>query len=88
MKEQSTFESEVAILMVSALNLEQDPATIDPEQALFGSGLGLDSIDALELAMGVSQHYGFKLRSDDPDNGKIFSSLSALSSHIKQHRTK
>lgn len=88
MNAQSTIESEVANLIVSSLNLEKDPVAISPEQALFGSGLGLDSIDALELAMAISQRYGFKLRSDDPDNGKIFASLAALSSHIERNRTK
>lgn len=88
MNAQLSLETEVASLIVSALNLEKDPSAIAPEQALFGEGLGLDSIDALELAMAISQRYGFKLRSDDPDNGKIFSSLSALSSHIERHRTK
>ncbi len=88
MNAQSTLESEVATLIVSALNLEKDPTAIAAEQALFGTGLGLDSIDALELAMAISQRYGFKLRSDDPDNDTIFSSLSSLSSHIERHRTK
>jgi acyl carrier protein len=88
MNAQSTIESEVADLIVSSLNLEKDPAAIVPEQALFGAGLGLDSIDALELAMAISQRYGFKLRSDDPDNDRIFASLAALSSHVERNRTK
>jgi acyl carrier protein len=50
---------------------------------LFNTGLGLDSIDALELAMAISKKYGFQLRSDDPDNERIFSSLRALAEHIK-----
>lgn len=81
-------QNEVAQLIVSALNLEKSPDQIDANQPLFGSGLGLDSIDALELAMAISQKYGFKLRSDDPDNARIFSSLAALASHIERHRTK
>lgn len=75
-------EKDVARLIVETLNLDLDPDTIDPEQPLFGSGLGLDSIDALELAMAISKKYGFQLRSDDSDNGRIFASLRNLSTHI------
>jgi len=59
---------------------------IAPEAPLFGGDLGLDSIDALELALAVSKRYGFQLRSDNSDNRRIFSSLRALSAHIEQHR--
>ncbi|HKQ30128.1 MAG TPA: phosphopantetheine-binding protein, partial [Burkholderiales bacterium] len=48
--------------------------------------LGLDSIDALELALAISNKYGFKLRSDDENNKQIFSSLRALARHVEQHR--
>lgn len=81
-------ENEVAHLIVEALNLEEvKPETIDPEAPLFREGLGLDSIDALELALAISKKYGFKLQSDDKSNADIFGSLRALSSHIEQHRT-
>lgn len=84
----TTFENEVARLIVEALNLEDvKPETIDPEAPLFREGLGLDSIDALELALAISKKYGFKLQSDDKSNTDIFRSLRALSSHIEQHRT-
>ena len=81
-------EQEVARLVVEALNLEMEPASIDPEAPLFGDGLGLDSIDILEVALVVSKQYGFQLRSDDDDNIRIFQSLRSLSQHIAQHRVK
>ena len=81
-------EREVAELIVEATNLDTPVETIDPEARLFGEGLGLDSIDLLEVALAVSRRYGFQLRSDDANNGRIFSSLRALSVHIAQHRTR
>lgn len=87
MAEQSPIEHEVAQLIVQSLNLEDvDPASIQPEAPLFREGLGLDSIDALELALAISNKYGFKLRSDDENNARIFSSLRALAGHVEQHR--
>ncbi len=89
MSELSQIELEVANLIVDSLNLEEVEAVeIDPEAALFREGLGLDSIDALELAMAISKNYGYQLRSDDPDNSKIFSSLRSLSQHIEKNRQK
>ena len=86
---QSPAEAELAQLIVAAVNLEEvDPAKIDPEAPLFGSGLGLDSIDALELALEISKRYGFQLRSDDEENRRIFASLRSLSDHVQQHRVK
>ena len=87
MATQTAAESEVAALIVEALNLEDVEASeIEPEAALFRDGLGLDSIDALEIAMAISQKYGFQLRSDDPENTKIFSSLRELTAHIDKNR--
>lgn len=84
---QTPAESELAELVVSSLNLENvKPADIDPEAALFGGDLGLDSIDALELALAVSKRYGFALRSDNADNKRIFSSLRSLAEHIERQR--
>lgn len=84
---QSPAEQELAKLLVESLNIDWvKPGEIDVQAALFGGDLGLDSIDALELALAVSKHYGFSLRSDNPDNQRIFSSLRALSAHIEQHR--
>ena len=79
---------EIAELVVSALNLEIGAGDIDPGAPLFGEGLGLDSIDILELALVISKRYGFQLRSDNEDNIRIFSSLHALTAHIAAQRTK
>ena len=87
MTEQTAAERELAELIVSNLNLEGvKPEQIQPDAPLFGGELGLDSIDALELSLAISKRYGFQLRSDNPDNRRIFSSLRALSDHIEQHR--
>jgi acyl carrier protein len=79
---------EVAALIIEALNLEMGPDEIEPDAPLFGAGLGLDSIDVLEIALVISKRYGFQLRSDDADNARIFSSLRALTTHIASQRTK
>ena len=79
---------EIAGLVVSALNLEVAPAQIDPAAPLYREGLGLDSIDILEVARVVSKRYGFKLKEDDQDNAQIFRSLNALASHVAERRTK
>ncbi len=71
---QTDLQREVAALLVEALNLEVAPESIDPAAPLYGDGLGLDSIDILEVALVVSQRYGFQLRSDDEDNVRIFGS--------------
>jgi acyl carrier protein len=81
-------EKELAQLIVTALNLEVTADKIDPEAPLYGEGLGLDSIDILELSLAISKTYGVQLKSDDADNGKIFGSLRSLNQHIQQHRTK
>ncbi len=81
-------ETDLARLIVETLNLEVAPADIVPSERLFGEGLGLDSIDALELALAISRAYGLELKSDDERNSKIFSSLRSLAAHIDQHRTK
>jgi acyl carrier protein len=85
---QTPAERELAELIVQSLNIDWvKPEAIDPGGALFGGGdLGLDSIDALELALAVSKRYGFQLRSDNPDNKRIFGSLRALADHIAQNR--
>jgi acyl carrier protein len=79
---------DVAQLIVETLHLEQAATAIDPDERLFGEGLGLDSIDALELALAISQTYGFELKSDDGRNREIFASLRALTAHIEANRTR
>ena len=87
MSEQSPFEREIATLIVESLNLEDVSVDeIDPDAALFNDGLGLDSIDALELALAVSQAYGFQLRADKDRNNEIFASLRAFSAFIAENR--
>ena len=78
---------EVAELIVSALNLDMSPAEIEADAPLFGDGLGLDSIDVLEIALVISKKYGFQLKSDNEDNIRIFSSLRALSTYIASQRS-
>ena len=78
-------ERDLARLMVSSLRLEMPPDHIDPGAPLFGDGLGLDSIDMLEIALVVSKTYGVELRSEDR---AVFTSMRALAAHIAQHRTR
>jgi acyl carrier protein len=79
---------ELAELIVSALNLEMTPEEIEVDAPLFGEGLGLDSIDVLEIALVISKRYGFQLRSDNEDNVHIFTSLRNLTTYIANQRTK
>ena len=81
-------QNDVAVLIVSTLNLDISPGEIQPDAPLYGEGLGLDSIDILEVALVVSKHYGFQLRADNADNISIFSSLASLTQHIAANRTK
>ena len=81
-------QGEVAALIVGALNLETGPESIEPAAPLYGDGLGLDSIDILEVALEVSKRYGFQLRADNEDNVRIFRSLASLTEHIARNRTK
>jgi acyl carrier protein len=83
---QTPEEAELARLMVDTLNLEMNVDDIDPLSPLFGDGLGLDSIDVLELALAISKAYGVQLRADDADNETIFQSLRNLNAHIRQRR--
>ena len=83
---QTPLEAELAALLVQALNLEVAPADISPVAPLYGEGLGLDSIDILEVALEVSRAYGFQLRSDDERNQKIFESLRSLAAHVAENR--
>lgn len=81
-------ERELAELIVVALNLEISASAIDPSAPLYREGLGLDSIDILEIALAVSKKYGFQMRSDDSDNVKVFSSLRSLNEHVQHHRVR
>lgn len=83
---QSDAEAELAYLIVKTLNLEVLATEINPEAPLYGEGLGLDSIDMLEISLAVSQQFGVKLRADDKGNVAIFSSLRSLNTYIQRHR--
>jgi len=88
MQPQSDFEKEVADLIVKSLNLEDiDASEIEPEETLFGDGLALDSIDALELALAITQKYSVQLRSDDANIKEVFGSLRSLSAYIQEQRS-
>jgi acyl carrier protein len=84
----TTIQLEVAVLIVDALHLEVAASDIAPGEALFYDGLGLDSIDALELALEISQKYGFEMRAEDEENQRIFASLRNLSEHIESNRVR
>jgi len=85
-EESPALERELATLLVEALNLDVAASEIDPNAPLYGEGLGLDSIDILEVALEVSRRYGFQLRSDDEHNHLIFQSLRSLAQHVATHR--
>lgn len=87
-QEPAALERDLASLFVQSLNLEMAAEAIDPTTPLFGEGLGLDSIDILEVALEISQRYGFQLRSDDENNQNIFQNLRSLAAHVAVHRTK
>ena len=79
--------AELAQMLVDCLNLDMKPAEIDPDAPLYGDGLGLDSIDILEVALAVSKKYGFQLRAEDENKQAIYSSLRSRARHIAAHRT-
>jgi acyl carrier protein len=83
----TALEREVAALIVQALNLDVAADTIDPDAPLYGDGLGLDSIDVLEVALLVSKQYGLQLRANNEDNHRIFSSLRNLTEYISAQRS-
>jgi acyl carrier protein len=82
-----TLTRELAELIVQALNLELSAAAINADAPLYGEGLGLDSIDILEIALVVSKRYGVQLRADSAENEQIFRSLRRLAEYITAHRT-
>lgn len=78
---------EIAELMVQALNLDVTAVEIDPDAPLYGDGLGLDSIDILEVALVVSKRYGLQLKADSENNHQIFSSLRHLADYVAANKT-
>lgn len=88
MMENIDLQLEIAGLMVQALNLDVTANEIEPDAPLYGSGLGLDSIDILEVALVVSKRYGLQLKSDNENNHQIFSSLRNLTEYVAANKTK
>lgn len=87
--ENTGFEQELAQHIITALNMDINPAEIDPLAPLYGDdGLGIDSIDVLEISLVMTKQYGVQLRSDDENNARIFASLRNLANHIQQNRIK
>ena len=87
MSKQTPAQREMAQLLVEALNLEDMNAEdIDPQEALFGDGLGLDSIDALEIALAISQKYGVQMQAEDENTRSAFATLTALTDFVAQHK--
>lgn len=82
----TTLEKELGELIVTRLELEIDPAGIDVDAALFVDGLGLDSIDALEISLLISEKYGAKLSTETENVNDIFSSLRSLCVYVEAHR--
>jgi acyl carrier protein len=81
-------EQELKLLLIEVLKLEDmSPDEIDVEAPLFGQGLGLDSLDALELAMAISKRYGANTGTDETRNRQTFASLRSLASFVREHRT-
>jgi acyl carrier protein len=88
MTDKTALQLEIADLMVEALNLDVAANEIEPDAPLYGSGLGLDSIDILEIALVVSKRYGLQLKSDNENNHQIFSSLRSLTDYVMANKTK
>ena len=85
----NALQKELATLIVTELNLEDVSLdNVSADTRLYGEGFGLDSIDILEIALLISKKYGFELRSDNPDNEKIFATLGALAAHVEAHRVR
>jgi len=78
-------ETQLLGLIVSTLNLDYDPTEATSETALYGEGLGLDSIDILEIALAISQQYKVELHSDDENNIEIFKSIGSLNKYIQDN---
>ena len=78
-------KSQIKRLIVDRLKLEVDPATIEDAQPLFGEGLGLDSIDALELVLGVEQEFGVKIE-DEEMGAAALSSVDSLAAFVTSKR--
>ncbi|RYF01568.1 MAG: acyl carrier protein [Comamonadaceae bacterium] len=80
-------EQEIKQLLIEALSLEDvRPEQIDPQEALFVNGLGLDSIDALELGLALQKRYGVSMAGDSEETRRHFASIRALANFVASHR--
>jgi len=80
-------ETELKKLIIDALNLEDmDVNDIETEEALFGEGLGLDSIDALELGLAIKKQYNVAIDADDTETRQHFASIANLAKYISANR--
>ena len=85
----SDLELEIKKLIISSLNLEDyQPEDITSEESLFADGLGLDSIDALELGVALQKKYGLELTHVTKTEGKHFYSVATLAKFVSENRTK
>ena len=83
----SELEQDIKELIVEALMLDDvTPAEIETDAPLFVEGLGLDSIDALELAMAIDKKFGVRIRADDEQNRQIFASVKNLAAYVAEHQ--
>lgn len=87
MTTQTAAETEMAELLIEVLNLEDiDASDIDPEEPLFGDGLGLDSIDALEIALAIAQQHGVEMKAEDENTKQAFATLRSLTQFVEQNK--
>lgn len=85
----TTLQQQIKELIVEALMLDDvQPGDIDSSEPLFIEGLGLDSIDALELAMAIDKRFGVRIRADDEQNRKIFANVENLAAYVQEHAAK
>jgi acyl carrier protein len=85
---QTVAELALAELLIEILNLEDIEANeIEPEEPLFGDGLGLDSIDALEIALEIAQQYNVEMKAEDEGTKQAFATLRSLSAFVEQHKS-
>ena len=87
MTTQTPAETQMAELLIEVLNLEDiEVAEIEPQEPLFGDGLGLDSIDALEIALAIAQEYGVEMKAEDENTKEAFATLRSLTEFVDQNK--
>jgi len=87
MSQHTEAEIKMAKLLVEALNLEDMEAEeITPDEQLFGDGLGLDSIDALEISLAISQEYGVQMKAEDEATREAFATLRSLTEFVENNK--